>query len=92
MAYFLGVDTGGTYTDLSSESGDNTEDDVDLSAVFVTVGTDKLYIGHSGEFDALQCAMNAALNSVASVLSLKYSGPAGWTTLTSTDGTANSGS
>jgi hypothetical protein len=83
--------TASAYTDLSDESATNTEDDVDLSDVFVTVGTDRLYIGHSGEFDAVQVRMLASLNAISSVLSVKYSGSGGWTALTMTDGTANTG-
>jgi hypothetical protein len=83
--------TGGTYTDLASEATTTDEDDVDLSAVFATFGTDKLYLGSLGEFDGLQVRMLSTLNAIASVLTVKYSGPGGWTSLTATDGTANSG-
>jgi hypothetical protein len=83
--------TGGNYTDFTSDASTSDEDDVDLSAVFASFGTDKLYVGHSGEFDALQVRMHELLNANASVLTVKYSGPGGWTSLTVTDGTANSG-
>jgi hypothetical protein len=83
--------TGGLYTDLTGVAGDETADDLTLANVFVTVGTDRLYIGFDGEADALQVFMADALNAVASVLTVKYSGAAGWTALTVTDGTATSG-
>ena len=83
--------TGAAYTDLTGGAGDDVEDDVDLSDVFVTVANDRLYIGHPSSFDGLQVAMLAALNANASVLTVKYSGPGGWTSLTVTDGTASSG-
>jgi hypothetical protein len=83
--------TGAAYADVSGAAGDNTEDDVDVSTVFVTVGTDRLYIGGLGSFDGLDVTLLGTMNANASVLTVKYWGPAGWTTLTHTDGTANSG-
>jgi hypothetical protein len=83
--------TAGDYTDLTGEATTRDEDDVDLSAVFATAATDKLYVGNVGEFDGLDVQMLNALNAVASVLTVKYSGPSGWTSLTVTDGTALSG-
>ncbi len=83
--------TGGGYSDLVTEATTSDEDDVDLSEVFATFGTDKLYIGSLGEFDGLSIRMLSDLNAIASVLTVKYSGPGGWTTLTHTDGTATSG-
>jgi hypothetical protein len=83
--------TAAAYSDVSGAAGDNTEDDVTLSSVFATFGTDKLYIGGVGSFDGIDVQMLSALNAIASVMTVKYSGPAGWTTLTFTDGTSNSG-
>jgi hypothetical protein len=82
---------GGGYSDVTDAASDDTEDDVDLSAVFVTFGTDRLYIGNTGTFDGLDVRMLATLNAIASVLTVKYSGPSGWTSLTATDGTTTSG-
>lgn len=83
--------TAATYNDLTANAETITDDDVVLSTVFATAATDKLYVGHSGEFDAIQVRMLASLNAIASVMTVKYSGPTGWTTLTATDGTAVSG-
>jgi hypothetical protein len=83
--------TAGLYTDLSDEASTPTEDDLDLAAVWPTVITDRLYIGHVGEVDGLDVRLRTLLNGVTSALTVKYSGPAGWTTLTATDGTALSG-
>jgi hypothetical protein len=83
--------TAGNYTELTDGASSSDEDDVDLSDVFVTAGTDRLYIGHAGEFDALSVRMHDALNALASVMTAKYSGPGGWTSLTITNGTAATG-
>jgi hypothetical protein len=83
--------TGSTYTDWTAEAESSDEDDLELATIFTTFGTDKLYIGHAGEFDAIQVQMLAALNAIASVMTAKYSGSGGWTSLTITDGTSNSG-
>lgn len=83
--------TAGDYTDLTIEATSDDEDDVDLSDIFVTPASDYLYIGNAAEFDGLDAKLVTTLNANASVLSVKYSGPSGWTTLTVTDGTANSG-
>ena len=83
--------TGSSYTDILSAAANDTPDDVDLSAVFATFGTDKLYLGAAWGFTGLVLGMAGTKNANASVLTVKYSGPAGWTTLTKTDGTAVSG-
>lgn len=83
--------TASAYTDLTSYASDDTEDDLDLSTVFVTPASDKLYVGFVAETSGLQASMLSALNANASVLTVKYSGPAGWTALTVTDGSASSG-
>ncbi len=83
--------TSSAYTDFTNEAATKDEEDINLAAIFATFGTDKLYVGHSGEFDALDVRMMDSLNAIASVLTVKYSGPSGWTALTATDGTSNSG-
>jgi hypothetical protein len=79
--------TSGVYSDLTDAASDDTEDDVDLSDVFVSAANDRLYVGFAGESSALAIKMLASLNAVASVLTVKYSGPSGWTALTVVDGT-----
>ena len=83
--------TGATYTDLTANAATRVEDDVDLSAVFVTPATDRLYVGFSGETSGLEIGQLAHVNAITSALTVKYWGPAGWTALTVTDGTASSG-
>lgn len=79
--------TGGIYTDVTTKVKDDVEADLDLSAVFVTPSTDRLYIGAAWEYDGLFVRLLANLNAIASVLTVKYWGPGGWTSLTNTDGT-----
>jgi len=81
--------TGGEFIDWSAEASSLDEDDVDLASVFTTPASDVLYIGSSGEFDGLSVRLLDQLNAVASTLTVKYSGPSGWTALTVVNGTAN---
>jgi hypothetical protein len=83
--------TGGSYTDLTTTAGDETANDVALASVFATIGTDRLYLGFEGEADGFAVFMRDAFNAIASVMTVKYSGPAGWTALTASDGTSSSG-
>lgn len=83
--------TGGSYADVTSAVGDDTEDDLTLSSVLATFGTDRLYIGAAWEFEALAVLMTGTRNAAASVLTAKYLGPVGWTSLSATDGTATAG-
>ena len=83
--------TGGAYTDITTAAADDTEEDIDLAAALATVGTDRIYVGMRAEFDGLQVVLLDSLNAVSSVLTAKYWGPAGWTSLSATDGTASSG-
>lgn len=64
--------TGGAYTDRISALGDYTSDDLDLNDVFVTVGTDALYVGSREPFRGLYVALVDSLNTVASVASVTY--------------------
>lgn len=80
--------TGGAYVDYLNELRNDTEDDVPLATIFATFGTDRLYIGANFEFDGLAVVLKDALNAAAAVLTAKYHGPAGWASLSATDGTA----
>lgn len=82
--------TGGTYADVRTAMSDDTEEDLDLAAVFATPATDRLYIGLQAAFDGLEVQLLDSLNAVASLLTAKYWGPDGWTALTMADGTRNS--
>lgn len=83
--------TGGAVTDRTSQNNDDEEDDLDLATIFTTIGTDRFYIGAAWGFDGLYVHMTGTRNAAASVLTVKYSGPTGFTALTHTDGTAVSG-
>jgi hypothetical protein len=78
--------TGAAYTDKTAAATDATTDDVDLAAVFATVGTDALYIGSAQPFKGLSLRLLESVSAVASVLSVKYWAD-GWTAVTVTDGT-----
>jgi hypothetical protein len=82
--------TGGVYTDISSPAATiSTENDVNLSSIFVTPASDRIYLGSLGEFDGIYVRQLDRLNAVASTLTVKYSGPTGWTALTALNGTAS---
>lgn len=83
--------TGGSYTDRTSEVRDDEENDLNLATVFTTFGTDRLYVGAAWEFEGLAVLLKDAVSAAASLLTAKYSGPAGWTSLSATDGTASGG-
>lgn len=88
---------GSAFNDVTSNAANKDEDDVPLGTIFTTFGTDRLYIGAASEFEALRILMTGTVNANASVLTVKYSGPAagagpsGWPTLTVTDGTITTG-
>lgn len=79
--------TGGSYVDWTREAGSADEDDLALATIFTTFGSDRLYVGSSGEFDGLSLRMLSNLNAAAATLTVKYSGPSGWTALTVVNGT-----
>jgi hypothetical protein len=83
--------TAAAYTDITSAASDDTVDDVALKTIFTTAATDKLYVGAAWGFEGIAAVLTGTRNAVASVLTVKYSGPAGWATLTASDGTAVSG-
>jgi hypothetical protein len=83
--------TGGAYTDRTTEAVDNEPTDLDLAGCFTTPASDRLYIGALWQSDGLSFKLTGTRNAEASVLTVKYSGPAGWTSLTATDGTAVTG-
>ena len=90
--------TGGAYSDVTNEAGNDTESDLALATVFTTFGTDRLYIGAEWAFDGLYVLQTGTKNAAASTLTVKYSGPtaasssgSAFTSLTVTDGTLSSG-
>jgi hypothetical protein len=83
--------TGSAYNDRTTAASDDTESDVALATIFTTAATDRLYVGSLSSFDGIQVRMQGTLNAIASVLTVKYSGSNGWTSITHADGTAASG-
>lgn len=83
--------TAGGYRDWTASAEDITEDDINLSTIFATPASDRLYIGSAGEFDGVSLRLLSGLNAATSALSVQYYGPSGWTDLSATDGTSLSG-
>jgi hypothetical protein len=83
--------TGGNYTDRTTQAVDDEPTDLDLTGCFTTPASDRLYIGALWQSEGLSLKLTGTRNAAASVVTVKYSGPAGWTTLTTTDGTAVAG-
>jgi hypothetical protein len=79
--------TGSAYSDLLAAARNATVDDINLAAVFATVGTDALYVGSTLPFRGLSVRLLEAVSAVASVLTVAYWAD-GWTGLSITDGTA----
>lgn len=78
--------TGAAYTDLTSAALSTTADDVNLAAVFATVGTDALYVGSTAPFRGLSLRLLEAVGTAAAAVSVAFWGD-GWTALSVTDGT-----
>lgn len=77
----------GGYRDTTTAARDDNEDDLDLAAALATVGTDRIYVGALYEFEGLAIKLLSTLNAIASVMTVKYWGPKGWTSIGATDGT-----
>jgi hypothetical protein len=73
---------------VTSAARNDTPDDIDLSTVFTTPGTDALYVGTAWGFSGLHVGMTGTKNATTSALTAKYYGPAGWTSLSAADGTS----
>jgi hypothetical protein len=78
--------TGSVYTNVTTAAKDPTADDLDLAAIFTTVGTDALYLGSTQPFRGLSVRMLEAVSAVSATVTVSYWGD-GWTTLVVTDGT-----
>lgn len=83
--------TGSAYSDQTVNAKSDTPDDVALATILATPGTDRVYLGAAWTFDGIAAVLTATRNANTSALTVKYSGPTSWTTLTATDGTAVSG-
>lgn len=81
---------GSTYTDITTLTTSDDEDDVDLTTIFASAAN-KLYIGADYQFDGLWFDLKDARNALVRTLTVKYSGGAGFTALTVVDGTAVAG-
>lgn len=83
--------TASAFTDLTDQASNDTDEDIDLAAVFTTFGTDRLYVAYAGEMDALYVKLLDSINAVAATLTVKYWGGSQWTSISATDGTAATG-
>lgn len=78
----------GTFADVSGVLTSTSDNDLDLSAVFATVGTDALYLGATQPFRGLFVRMLDTVNAAASVLTVSYYNGV-WQSLTIADGTVH---
>lgn len=83
--------TASVYIDQTTALRDDTSEDVDLSLVFATFGTDALYVGAIFEFDGLFIKLLDSLNANTATLAVKYWDGGAWTAFSATDGTAVAG-
>lgn len=90
MDYVFGY-TGGVYSDVTAATGDDTPADMAVATILATPASDRVYLGAAWTFDGALAVLTGTRNAAASVLTVKYSGPTGWTTLSATDGTASGG-
>lgn len=79
--------TASAYTDKTTTLANDAEDDLTLSTVFVTPGTDFLYIGSKAPFRGLHWRMLDSVSAVAGTVTVSYWNDA-WTALAVADGTA----
>jgi hypothetical protein len=78
--------TAAVYTDLTDKTRDNTADDLDLAAVFATVGTDALYFGSKQTFRGLSIRMADSVSAVTAKTTVSIWAD-NWKAQTLTDGT-----
>lgn len=84
-------ETASTWTDYTTAAKDDNEEDITLSSVFATFGTDALYVGAGYEFEGVFFQMLDSLNAASATMTVAYWSPTGWASLTTLDGTAVSG-
>lgn len=64
--------TSAVYTDLTGKAQDTTTDDINLAAVFATVGTDALYIGSARPFAGISLRLLDSVSSATGAMSVAY--------------------
>jgi hypothetical protein len=79
--------TAAAYTDETADAKSQTVDDLNLAAIFATVGTDALYIGSTRMFRGLSIRLSDAVSAVTSTLTVQL-WTDGWESVPITDGTA----
>jgi hypothetical protein len=77
----------GTWGTETSDAQNTTVDDLNLAAIFATVGTDALYIGSSQMFRGLSVRLSDAVSAVTSTLTVSLWTDA-WESVPIVDGTA----
>lgn len=76
----------GTYADVTGQATNTTTDDLNLAAVFATVGTNALYVGSTQPFRGVSLRLMDSPTVVGNVASVAYWNDA-WTSLVVTDKT-----
>lgn len=72
--------TASAYTDVTSAAKSGTGDDLNLAAIFTSVGVDALYIGSTAPFRGISVRMLAGVSIQPSILTVTYWND-GWTAL-----------
>jgi hypothetical protein len=75
------------FADETADAKSTTVNDLDLAAIFATVGTDALYIGSKVMFRGLSVRLSDAVSAVASTMTVSLWTDA-WEAVSITDGTA----
>lgn len=64
--------TSSVYTDKTGDAKSTTEDDLNLAAVFASVGSDALYVGSKQPFKGLFFRMSDSVSSATGVMTVAY--------------------
>src|SRR5262245_38782817 len=78
--------TASAYTDITATARSSNDDDIDLAALFATVGTDILYVGSDEPFRGVFVRMLDTVSTATATLSVAYYNGV-WKSLTISDGT-----
>lgn len=78
--------TGSAYTDVTGATRDTSADDLNLATVFVTPGSDALYLGSTRPFRGLFLRLEDQVSTVSGVLSVAYWN-GNWESVLLSDGT-----
>lgn len=79
--------TASTYTDKTDDAHDTDSDDLNLAAIFATVGTDALYVGSTKPFRGLSIRLSDSVSAVTSTMTVSLWTDA-WESVSIQDGTS----